>query len=53
MKKKDKSTKAEKDKYHNNHENQNVRDFNPAQFVEEDDIDKGKKKKNKDKENKK
>lgn len=47
MKKKDKSTKTEKDKYQDGHENQNIRDFNPSQFAEEDDIDKEKKHKDK------
>ncbi len=43
------NTRKEKSKQ--GHENQNIYDFNPSQFVEEDDIDK--KKKEDEKENSK
>lgn len=45
MKTKDKPNKSENDKIKQGHENQNIYDFNPSQFVEEDDIDKRKKEK--------
>ena len=47
MKTKDKPNKSENDKIKQGHENQNIYDFNPSQFVEEDDIDKRKKEKTK------
>lgn len=47
MKTKDKPNKSEKDNIKQGHENQNIYDFNPSQFVEEDDIDKRKKEKKK------
>lgn len=43
MKTKDKN-KGSGQKSKQGHENQNIRDFNPSQFVEEDDINKEKKK---------
>ena len=45
MEKKDKSASTEKDKYKEGRENQNIRDFNPSQYVEENDVEKKKKKK--------
>ena len=54
MKTKANSSKADKDKNKQGHENQNIHDFNPSQFVEENDVEKKKKKdvkkKHKDKE---
>lgn len=46
MKNKNKSIsdKKNKDAKSEQHENQNIHDFNPSQFVEDDDVDKIKKK---------
>lgn len=44
MKTKDKSTNDKKDKNKKGHENQNIHDFNPSQFVEDNDVDKIKEK---------
>lgn len=44
MKIKNNSSKAEKDKKQQLLENQNIHDFNPSQFTENDDVDKKKKK---------
>ena len=53
MKNKAKSTgdKRDKDIKSEEHENQNIHDFNPSQFVEEGDVDKKKKKSNLKKDN--
>ena len=48
MKTKDNPNKSKKVKSKQGHENQNIYDFNPSQFVEEDDIDKRKEDKEED-----
>ena len=45
MEKKNKSASTEKDKYKEGRENQNIRDFNPSQYVEENDVEKKNQKK--------
>lgn len=53
MKTKDSSKKNSEDKYKPGHENQNIRDFNPSQYVEENEVEKNEKTDNSKKSNKK